>query len=254
MLIVSLLAEIEAPFFNDELFPWRTLFHFATQPSCGVGTSCSFKEFLTILDMNQLRITKSPKKLKSIKAYMAGPDVFLKNATEKAEEIRTLCKKYGIRALIPTDNDDIESPKPLSKHEDHEFISMEIFKSNVALIDKSDFVIANLEPFRGPSADVGTVWEIGYAFAKGKTILAYTSNPSDYISRVPDKISLGENDWMDNKEMSIENFGLSDNLMIHHSVSHVFKGLENLLKSKDIKNILNKLTTKISVNGSSCYG
>ncbi|RDI98790.1 nucleoside 2-deoxyribosyltransferase [Dyella solisilvae] len=171
----------------------------------------------------------------SIKAYMAGPDVFLQNARERADEVRALCRQYGVVALLPADNDGeaAETQAPSD-----EALSLQIFRKNVALIDRADLVIANLEPFRGPSADVGTVWEIGYAFAQGKKIFAYSSAISHYLSRVSPKQSLQAKGWVDEEGMLIENFGLFDNLMIHHSLDGVFPSLQALLLSKAVQALL----------------
>ena len=57
-----------------------------------------------------------------------------------------------------------------------------IFLQNVALIEKSAIVLANIVPFRGPSADPGTVWEIGYAYAKGIPVICYGS-AGTYLER-----------------------------------------------------------------------
>ncbi|MFZ2411633.1 MAG: nucleoside 2-deoxyribosyltransferase, partial [Candidatus Methanoperedens sp.] len=42
-----------------------------------------------------------------------------------------------------------------------------IFNKNVAAIESSDIIVAVID---GTDVDSGTAWEIGYAFAKGKTI------------------------------------------------------------------------------------
>lgn len=167
-----------------------------------------------------------------IKAYMAGPDVFLQNAQEKADEVRALCKLYGVEPLIPADNDSAdEASQSLSE----EALSLRIFRKNVAQIDRAELVFANLEPFRGPSADVGTVWEIGYAFSQGKKIFAYSSALSHYLTRVSPKTSVKGESWIDRDGMIVENFGLFDNLMIHHSLSGLYADLPSLLSSKEVQ-------------------
>src|SRR5262249_9786113 len=40
--------------------------------------------------------------------------------------------------------------------------SLQIFRNLEAMMDASDAIIANLTPFRGPGADPGTVYELGY--------------------------------------------------------------------------------------------
>jgi nucleoside 2-deoxyribosyltransferase len=126
--------------------------------------------------------------------YLAGPDVFLRNAKERGEELKAICAKYGFNGLYPLDGETDSKP---------EFLARDIFKANIKLINSAKFVLANVTPFRGPSLDAGTAFEIGYAVAKGIPVYSYTnSNLSEYKDRViPD-------------EYSVEDFGLSENLMI----------------------------------------
>lgn len=46
-----------------------------------------------------------------------------------------------------------------------------VFTDNVVNIDKADIVYANLSTLSGDRLDTGTVWEVGYALAKGKLVL-----------------------------------------------------------------------------------
>ena len=39
------------------------------------------------------------------------------------------------------------------------------------MMDAADAIIANLTPFRGPGADAGTVYELGYMAGRGKLLL-----------------------------------------------------------------------------------
>ena len=48
-----------------------------------------------------------------------------------------------------------------------------IFTSNVAKLSEADGVIANLAPFRGHEPDSGTVFEVGYAIARGIPVIGY---------------------------------------------------------------------------------
>lgn len=46
-----------------------------------------------------------------------------------------------------------------------------IFDKNVEMLNKADTIVAVIDNY-----DTGTVWEIGYAFAKGKRIITITDN------------------------------------------------------------------------------
>lgn len=146
--------------------------------------------------------------------YIAGPDVFFPNARELAEEARATAQKYGLVALIPTDNEVKEGTK--------QEMSKAIFQANVQMIDSADAVVANISPFRGPSADSGTVWEIGYARGKGKPVVAFSGDNGDYKSRVQD--------FPDGN--MIEDFENVDNLMIAECLTgDVHKSIEDALKA-----------------------
>jgi nucleoside 2-deoxyribosyltransferase len=99
------------------------------------------------------------------KIYLAGFDVFYKDAKERFEKMRKLCKLAGYEALIPLDNDITEGL----------CISNRIYKANIAMIEQADGIIANLNAFRGKEPDSGTVFEVGYGVAKNKKIVGYTS-------------------------------------------------------------------------------
>lgn len=45
--------------------------------------------------------------------------------------------------------------------------------ANIARLDSADGVIANLRDFRGTEPDAGTVFEVGYAHARGIPVIGY---------------------------------------------------------------------------------
>jgi nucleoside 2-deoxyribosyltransferase len=144
------------------------------------------------------------------KIYLAGPDVFLKDAKEYGEELKNLCKKYGFEGLFPLDNEITAStPSQMAK---------EIKKANIELIKKCDYVLANLSSFRGCEPDSGTVWEVGYAQGLGKKVVAYSDDLRDLKIKTIEKLELKKDSDVDNKEMLIEDFGLSHNLMFADTV------------------------------------
>src|ERR1700704_5442352 len=110
-----------------------------------------------------------------MKVYLAGPDVFLPKPVEMGQRKKQLCVQYGLIGLFPLDNE--IDPKAKGA-------SLEIFCSNETLMKEADAIIANLTPFRGPSADAGTVYELGYMAARGKFCLAYSNDPAVYVERV----------------------------------------------------------------------
>jgi len=146
-----------------------------------------------------------------MKIYLAGPDVFLPDAIEVGRRKRELCERYGASGLFPLDNAvDVTSAAA----------SMAIFRGNRAMMDQADAIIANLTPFRGPSADAGTVYELGYMAGRGKQCLGYSNDPLTYRDRVAraHRISTRDGVLLDEAGLVVENFGLIDNLMIVHGL------------------------------------
>ena len=80
-------------------------------------------------------------------------------------------------------------------------------------------MIVNLTPFRGPSADVGSAYEMGFMRALGRPIFAYTNDGRPFLDRVAAFCGgalrvrpTGEHEDPDG--MAIEPFELHDNLML----------------------------------------
>lgn len=142
------------------------------------------------------------------KIYLAGPEVFLPNAKEIGEKKKKLCEKYGFEGIFPLDNE-IDVSK-LTPHE----IGLIIGAVNESLIQICDLVIANITPFRSPSLDVGTAYEIGYAKASNLTIFAYSTTSELFSERVSLFLGLDIRAKTDRMGMQIERFEMVDNLMI----------------------------------------
>jgi nucleoside 2-deoxyribosyltransferase len=143
------------------------------------------------------------------RVYLAGPDVFLKNAPHVAEAKKRLCAEQGFEGVFPLDGE-VESSKTLSPVQRARAIS----GVNEALIRGCDILVANCTPFRGVSMDVGTAFEIGYARALGRPVFGYTNVVASYKERVERSRSAGPLFAADTKGSAIEDFGLAENLMI----------------------------------------
>lgn len=147
-----------------------------------------------------------------MKVYLAGPEVFLLNAKVMGEHKKEICRNYGLEGVFPLDVD-IDHACSQSDR------GMKIAKSNEKLITSCDALIANITPFRGPSADVGTIYEIGYASGQNKLTLAYTNCSSNFATRVRDAYGLKHGEIIDPNGMLIEDFEMVDNLMIDGAVN-----------------------------------
>jgi nucleoside 2-deoxyribosyltransferase len=132
------------------------------------------------------------------RVYLAGPDVFYPDAAERATKLKALCRARGLEGVFPLDSG-IRLLQPLEQAEN----GYRIYRANIKLIESCFAILANISPFRGPSVDAGTAFEIGFGAASGLDVVAYTTDKSDYKTRVePDGLL-------------IEDFSMVDNLMIH---------------------------------------
>ena len=146
-----------------------------------------------------------------MKIYLAGPDVFLPDAVEIWRRKAELCTRHGLIGLYPLDN----AIDPAA-----EDASLRIFRGNETLMIEADAIIANLTPFRGPGADAGTVYELGYMAGRGKLCLGYSNDPSSYADRVREFTGVNSRDGrlVDALGLTVEDFGLTDNLMMIHAL------------------------------------
>ena len=145
------------------------------------------------------------------KVYLAGPDVFLPDAVDIGRRKAELCARHGLTGLYPLDN-----AIDLAARD----ASLRIFRGNETMMMEADAIIANLTPFRGPGADAGTVYELGYMAGLGRLCLGYSNDPSSYADRVREFTEVKSRDGrlMDALGLSVEDFGLSDNLMMIHAL------------------------------------
>lgn len=144
--------------------------------------------------------------------YLAGPEVFLPDALTVGRRKLELCARYNLTGLFPLDNDQAIDPSAPGA-------SLQIFRGNEVMMDRADAIVANLTPFRGPSADAGTIYELGYMAGRGKRCLGYSNDPALYVERVatPGSPSDGGRQ-VDSNGHTIEPFNLRDNLMIVHAL------------------------------------
>lgn len=158
------------------------------------------------------------------KVYLAGPDVFKPNAKEIGKILCDALARHNMEGLFPLDNEIDLGPSKLEN-------GKKIYEANRQMIVSCDAVLANLIPFRGPSADVGTVWECAYAKGIGKVVVGYGMG-DDYKYNVLGKIP--------HDGMAVEDFGVWDNIMLVHSLDRWAKDWhESMLILKDILGIYN---------------
>lgn len=151
------------------------------------------------------------------KVYLAGPDIFMPDPVARGETLKAMCARRGLVGLFPMDNE-------ISGDAD---VAGAIRAANLDSIRACDAVVANMTPFRGPSMDPGTAYEMGVASALGKPVVGYTTDPRPYMDRVaamPGTEIGPDGRLCDGEGMSVEDFGipLADNLMMARGVVAMF--------------------------------
>ncbi len=153
----------------------------------------------------------------TLRVYLAGPEVFLRDPYAAGAEKKRLCATYGFEGCFPLDNTlDLAGISPRAA-------GLRIAQANEALMQACDLIIANMTPFRGPSMDPGTAYEMGFMRALGKPVFGYTNSASPYAERVLEfyagqYATRGDGSREDPEGNQIEEFELCDNLMMAAAV------------------------------------
>lgn len=145
--------------------------------------------------------------------YLAGPDVFLPDAVEVGRRKVEICARHGLTARFPLDA--AISGEGLDP-EAHAFV---IAQANEELIRDAAMMIANISPFRGPSLDPGTAFEIGFARALGLRIFGYSCREAPFAARTIYYSGMEDDAERDVHGYQIERFGLVENLMIDGAIA-----------------------------------
>lgn len=152
-----------------------------------------------------------------IRAYLAGPGVFLPDPQTYFDNKKEICKKYNILGISPIDlNLDPVKFKPFD-------FACKISSNNESLMRSSDCIIADLTPYHGVSADVGTAFELGYMRALNKPLFAYSNTDKFFYDRCIEEYGpLNGFDVFNRPQvnnMAIENFNMYDNLMLDGAIT-----------------------------------
>jgi len=141
-----------------------------------------------------------------VRVYLAGPDVFFPDPIAWAARKAAICVAHGLDPVTPFD----PTPEPPAWANLPE--ADRIARRNEAHIRACTAVIANLTPFRGASADAGTIYEIGFARGLGLKVFGYSTVTALLADR--SRAVAGGTGRTDAQGFEIEDFGLSENLMI----------------------------------------
>ena len=133
------------------------------------------------------------------RAYLAGPDVFLRDALDQAGRKRRICAAHGLEGVSPLDDEATAASWRA------------IYAHNLQLMRSCDLVIANLTPFRGASGDAGTLVEIGWFLGRSLPVFGYSNSAVEFGRRSELQREAVADPLPD---LAVEAFGLADNLMI----------------------------------------
>jgi len=148
------------------------------------------------------------------RVYLAGPEVFLPDATEIGAVKCRLAAEAGFEGVFPLDTALELDGFPAAEQ------ARRIALANEALMRSCALLIANLTPFRGVSMDAGTAFEVGFMRALGRPVLGYTNAAADFASRSRRyRAGMRLAFDSDRPEIAVEDFGLAENLMIAVAVS-----------------------------------
>jgi nucleoside 2-deoxyribosyltransferase len=152
------------------------------------------------------------------RVYLAGPDVFLPDAIAWMERKKAICASVRLIGVSPLDDFENEPAEWAALPE-----WRRIALRNEGHIRSCAAIVANLTPFRGPSADVGTVYEVGFARGLGLKVFGYATVTAGFLDRTLSSIGGGRQDadgsWRDGEGLLVEQFGLFDNLMIEGGIT-----------------------------------
>jgi len=153
------------------------------------------------------------------RVYLAGPDVFLPDPARRAAALKAACAEAGLEGVSPLD---ALADEPADWAALPEWRRLHL--RNEAHIRGCDALIANLTPFRSPSADAGTVYELGFMRALGRPVFGFTTSDAPFTRRTLAMLGTAarrepDGSWTDGDGLLVESFGLTDNLMIDGGIA-----------------------------------
>lgn len=152
-----------------------------------------------------------------MRLYLAGPEVFLPDAAQVMAAKSALARRYGFDPICPGDAEIPPAETPFE-------FGLRISAVDEEMMNAADGIVANLTPFRGIAADVGTSFELGYMCAQGKAVAAYTNVTEDHFARTvafyQGAVRRTEDGYQRGPDgLSLEDFGMIDNLMLHGGIA-----------------------------------
>lgn len=154
-----------------------------------------------------------------MRIYLAGPEVFLADGGAAVGAAKQeICAAHGLAGVLP-----VEEGGPAAPAGTRDPAWFALYRGNEDLIRGCDALIANLTPFRGPSADPGTVFELGFMRGLGRPVLGYANTAIRFGSRTLAALGRAarrrpDGTWEDGEGLAVEEFDLHDNLMLEGGI------------------------------------
>lgn len=149
------------------------------------------------------------------RVYLAGPDFCHPQAEVLIQNKKLICEKYGLEGVSAGDGELVydSADRPAAGIANHAAV--------IGLLKTCDVLIANMNPFRGPSMDVGAAFEMGFMAALERPVVAYSSDQQHYAARVAHLHEVIEQPLQEINGrlctpdgLAVENFNLVDNFMV----------------------------------------
>lgn len=152
-----------------------------------------------------------------MRLYLAGPEVFLADSADIAAAKRAICAAEGLTGIFPLEPPPVPPDPALPEWR-------RIYRANESHIRSCDALVANLTPFRGASADPGTVYELGFMRALGRPVFGYSNVAQRFGARVLAGLGRAarrraDGAWEDAEGMAVEEFDRHDNLMLEGGIA-----------------------------------
>lgn len=105
--------------------------------------------------------------------YIAGPECFYLNGYPHWNALRARAEMFGFQVTMPSD------AEVRLDHEDLRDNAKAIYQNCWRSMSKTTAIICDLEFYRGPDVDGGSIFEVGMAFARGARCYGYTRDLRD---------------------------------------------------------------------------
>ena len=105
--------------------------------------------------------------------YIAGPECFYLNGYPHWNALRARAEMFGFQVTMPSD------AEVKLDHEDLRDNAKAIYQNCWRSMSKTTAIICDLEFYRGPDVDGGSIFEVGMAFARGARCYGYTRDLRD---------------------------------------------------------------------------